>query len=121
MTGDSCYIKVKNMSVKKALSRTFSFESTASHYVEVDNLDIEDKSISNYITFLTNDRYNFRLLINKTNHPVTTNSSALNTNSSYYNESLVIQKDIGDNHAFMLKSLNKFIESCNVQYNGIET
>lgn len=121
IAGDSCYIKVKNMSVKKASSRTFSFEATASHYVEVDNLDIEDKSIFNYITFLSGERYGFRLLINKTNHPITTNDLALNTNNGYYNESLVIQKDIGNNHAFMLKSLNKFIESCNIQYNGIET
>ena len=119
--GDCCYVKIKNMTVKKALSRTFSFEPTSSQYAEVDNLYIEDTSGANYVSFLSNNRLNFRLVINKTNHPITTNSYVISSDTNCYNESMIIQKDIGENHAFMLKSLNKFIESCNIKYNGVET
>ncbi len=121
-SGEGCYIKVKNMTVKKAFPGTF-YIGRYSQYIEVDNLLIEETGNSECVSFQggSDNRFNFRLVINKSNYPAAFNNSAISQNINYYNESMIIQKDIGEEHIFMAKSLNKFIESCSVQYNGINS
>ena len=118
--GDASYAKVKTMTIKKARSNALHINNTANGNLEIDQLMIEDPSISNFVSW--NQRMNGRIIINKTNCSVTSSSSVFSSNSNdYYNESMVIQKDIGDNHGFLLKSAHKFIESCNLKHNGVNT
>ena len=118
--GDASYAKVKTMTIKKARSNALYINNTANGNLEIDQLMVEDPSISNFVSW--NQRMNGRIIINKTNCSVTNSSSVFSSNANdYYNEAMVIQKDIGDNHGFLLKSANKFIESCNLKHNGTNT
>ena len=115
-SGDASYVKIETMTIKKARSNSIHVCNTANGNIEIDQLFIEDTSLNNYIGW--NTRFNGRIIINKTNHSVTNSGSVFSSDSNnYYNEAMVIQKDIGDNHGFMLKSANKFIESCSVKHN----
>lgn len=115
-TGDASYTKIKTMTIKKARSNSIHVCNTANGNIEIDQLFIEDTSLNNYIGW--NSRLNGRIIINKTNCPVTQSGIVFSSDAnSYYNEAMVIQKDIGDNHGFALKSANKFIESCSVKHN----
>lgn len=119
IAGDCTYIKVKNMSIKKARGNSIIIGDTCSGHIEINNLLIEDTSISNYVSF--NSKINGSVIVNKTNHPVSNTSSVISGDTNFYNESIILQKDIGDSHAFILKSLNKFIESCNIKHNSNNT
>jgi hypothetical protein len=121
-SGDASYVKIETMTIKKAKSNAIHLYNTANGNIEINNLFIEDTSLNNYIGW--NTYYNGRIIINKTNHSVTDSNNLFNNNNNYknsYNEAMVIQKDIGDNHGFLLKSFSKFIESCNVTHNNIHT
>jgi hypothetical protein len=118
--GDASYVKVQTMTIKKARSNALHICNTANGTLEVDQLMIEDPSISNFVGW--NQRMNGKMIINKTNCSVTNSNGVFSSNANdYYNEAMVIQKDIGDNHGFLLKSANKFIESCNLKHNGVNT
>lgn len=119
-SGDASYVKIETMTIKKAKSNSIHILNTANGNIEINNLFIEDTSLNNYIGW--NSRFNGRIIINKTNHSVTNSGSVFSSNTNdYYNEAMVVQKDIGDNHGFMLKSANKFIESCSVKHNNNTT
>lgn len=119
VAGECTYIKIKNMSIKKARGNSIRIGDTCSGYIEIDNLLIEDTSLTNYVSF--NTRINGSVVVNKTNYPVSMTSSVISSDSSYYNESLIVQKDIGDSHGFILKSLNRFVESCDIKHNSNNT
>lgn len=118
-SGDASYVKVKNMSIKWATVYSFILSGERSGYIEVDNLLVEDTSKTNmcYLNLYKNGT----IIINKTNYPITSSDSVFSSDTSHYNETIVVQKDIGEEHGFLMKSLNKFVESCNVKHNSNNT
>ena len=117
--GNASYVTVDSMSIKKANWNSIKLLEDGGAYLRIKNVFVEDPSITNYIS--PNNYYNGTIIIDKTNYPLTSSNGAFSNESSYYNEFLVIQKDIGDLHGFLLKSTNKFIESCNVKHNSNNT
>lgn len=116
--GNCAMLKIENMSIKKAFGDDIKLSEDASAQIEIDNLLVEDMSLSNYVKL--NSQNSGTIVVNKTNYKITSSNDTF-SNSNCYNESMVVQKDIGDTHGFFLKTPNKFIESCSILHGNNKT
>jgi hypothetical protein len=111
-------LKIENMSIKKAFNDSIKLSEESCGHIEIKNLLVEDTSLQDCVSF--NAYKSGIIVVDKTNHKI---SSSMNTFSdgTVYNESMVVQKDIGSIHGFCLKAQNKFIESCSVMHGNNKT
>jgi hypothetical protein len=110
------YLKIDTMTLKAPYSKSIYNESFGN--VIIGELFVEDVSVSQ---FIDSNSTRFGIQIDKQNIPAIDNSVAWWPNNGYYNESFILQKDIGDSHKFLYRSLNRFIESSNAKRNGTNT
>lgn len=109
------YINIKKMTVKAPYSNTIY--NYAFGNIVIDELFIEDTTATSIVDSAST---RFGIQINKQNIPCVSDNVWW-ANNGYYNESFIVQKDIGDSHKFKYRSLNRFIESCDAKRNGNNT
>lgn len=120
ITVDSnAYVNIGKMSIKNAREDSIKICGKATKHLEIEELFVEDITLRNYVKII--DSVSGEVLINKTNYPIVSTDSVVSNDTTYRNEFIIVQKNIGDNNGFLLKSTNKFIESCSIKHGSNST